>query len=93
MELNGIDARRRTHAGEPGHTGQVARGVVKFHKMAKGWGAISSAELPPGRDAWFHFAMVEGNSVDLLPGVEVEFAFEAVQQDSFDYRATWVRRA
>jgi CspA family cold shock protein len=64
--------------------------VIKWHK--KGWGAISSSELPPGRDAWFHFSVVEGSSGDLPPGVEVEFGFEAVKQDSFDYRATWVRR-
>ncbi|MCU1587639.1 MAG: hypothetical protein JWN31_1132, partial [Frankiales bacterium] len=27
----------------------VARGTVKFWKAVKGWGAISSDELPPGR--------------------------------------------
>jgi CspA family cold shock protein len=71
----------------------MARGVVKWHKVEKGFGAISSAELPPGRDAWFHSSVVEGSSMELLPGVEVEFGVEAVKQDSFDYRATWVRLA
>ena len=32
--------------------GEVVRGMVKFFKEDKGWGAISSGELPDGQDAW-----------------------------------------
>ena len=74
---------------------EVHRGVVKFWKEEKGWGAISSPELPDGRDAWAHFSHVDvGDPTgyrSLTTGQEVEFTYEAAQQDSFDYRVTWVR--
>ena len=41
---------------------------------------------------WFHHSVVEGNRLSLEVGDEVEFGFESAKQDSFDYRATWVRR-
>lgn len=70
----------------------MARGTVKFWKAQKGWGAISSEELPPGKDAWAHFSVVEvPGCVCLEPGQLVEFEYEAAQQDSFEYRATAVR--
>jgi len=69
--------------------------VVKFWKEEKGWGAISSAALPDGRDAWAHFSVVDAGNPSgyrsLSAGQVVEFAFERVKQDSFDFRATWVR--
>jgi cold shock CspA family protein len=34
--------------------------VVKFWHAERGWGAISSDELPPGRDAWVHFSHIMG---------------------------------
>ena len=71
----------------------MARGVVKWFKAEKGTGAISSSELPPGRDAWVHFSMIEGQGYRTLEvGEAVEFDYEAAQQDSFDFRATRVRR-
>jgi CspA family cold shock protein len=70
----------------------MARGTVKFWKAEKGWGAISSDELPPGRDAWTHFSVVESSGyVELEQGQVVEFTYEQAHQDSFDFRATWVR--
>jgi CspA family cold shock protein len=70
----------------------MARGRVKFWKADKGWGAISSDELPPGRDAWAHFSAVEMPGYrSLEQGQLVEFEYEAAQQDSFEYRATRVR--
>jgi len=36
----------------------MAYGVVKWFKAGKGTGAIRSAELPPGRDAWVHFSVI-----------------------------------
>lgn len=71
----------------------MAYGVVKWFKSEKGTGAIRSAELPPGRDAWVHFSVIEGDGYRSLEVDEaVEFDYEAVKQDSFDYRATRVRR-
>ena len=71
----------------------MVKGTVKWFRAEKGTGAISSAELPPGRDAWVHFSCVEGSGYrELQVGEEVEFEFEAAQQDSFDFRATRVRR-
>jgi CspA family cold shock protein len=36
----------------------MARGVVKF-RSEKGWGRDLLSELPPGRDAWVHFSVIE----------------------------------
>ena len=71
----------------------MAYGVVKWFKAEKGTGAIRSTELPPGRDAWVHFSVIQGEGYRSLEVDEaVEFDYEAVKQDSFDYRATRVRR-
>lgn len=70
----------------------MARGTVKFWKAEKGWGAISSDELPPGRDAWVHFSVLDMPAYRALEaGQAVEFTFEPAQQDSFEYRAVHVR--
>ncbi len=75
-------------ADDPG----VARGVVKFWKTDKGWGAISSAELPAGRDAWAHFSMIEAEGFRALrEGQQVLFRYHAAEQDSFRFVADWVR--
>ena len=37
----------------------MTRGTVKFFKEDKGWGAISSPDLPDGFDAWVHFSAIE----------------------------------
>jgi CspA family cold shock protein len=71
----------------------MAMGVVKFYKAEKGWGAITSAELPPSRDAFVHFSAIEGSGYrELTAGDLVDFDFEAAEQDSFRYRATRVLR-
>lgn len=41
----------------------VARGVVKFFKSEKGWGAISRDELPASQDVWVHFSDIEASVV------------------------------
>jgi cold shock protein len=71
----------------------VAHGVVKFWNAEKGWGAISSDELPPGRDAWAHFSQIMDmpGYRALEAGQAVEFSFEAAQQDSFEFRVIEVR--
>lgn len=67
-------------------------GTVKFFKEEKGWGAIASGALPPGRDAWVHYSHIDTPGYrSLHEGQAVRFAFEQVKQDSFDYRATYVR--
>ena len=72
---------------------RVARGVVKFWNAEKGRGAISSDELPPGRDAWAHFSHIMDmpGYRALEAGQAVEFSYEAAQQDSFDFRVIEVR--
>jgi CspA family cold shock protein len=71
----------------------MAYGVVKWFKAEKGTGAISSSELPPGRDAWVHYSMIDGQGFrSLEAGDAVEFDYEAAQQDSFDFRVIRVRR-
>jgi cold shock protein len=71
----------------------MARGIVKFFKADKGHGAISSAELPEGLDAWVHFSVIEMDGYRFLTaGDAVEFDYEPVQQDSFRFRATRVRK-
>jgi cold shock protein len=71
----------------------MARGVVKFWKAEKGWGAISSDELPPGRDAWAHYSQITDMAGyrTLETGQAVEFSFIAAKQDSFDFRVLEVR--
>lgn len=71
----------------------MAVGIVKFFRPEKGWGAISSEELPDGVDVWVHYSAIEEDSFRTLEeGEPVEFDFEAAEQDSFRFRATRVRR-
>jgi CspA family cold shock protein len=71
----------------------MARGKVKFFKAQKGWGAIASAELPPGQDAWVHFSAIEGDGYRALDeGDAVDFDFEPAIQDSFRFRVTRARK-
>ena len=71
----------------------VARGVVKFFKPDKGWGAISCDELPDGQDVWVHFSNIEAPGYRALEaGDVVDFAYEEARQDSFNFRATRARR-
>ncbi|WP_234809113.1 cold-shock protein [Mycobacteroides saopaulense] len=36
----------------------MAQGIVKFFKPEKGWGAITSPELPDGLDAFAHYTAI-----------------------------------
>lgn len=75
------------------HAASMAHGTVKFFKAEKGWGAIASPELPDGFDAWVHFSVIEMDGFRVLEaGDQVEFDYEAAQQDSFSFRATRARR-
>jgi cold shock protein len=71
----------------------MTRGTVKFWKAERGWGAISSPELPAGRDAWAHFSDIVASGYRALDaGDEVEFDVVKRSQDSFDYVAENIRK-
>ena len=71
----------------------MAYGTVKFFKREKGWGAIASPDLPAGCDVWVHFSAIEMAGFRVLEaGDQVEFDYEAAQQDSFRFRVTRVRK-
>lgn len=44
----------------------MAQGIVKFFRPEKGWGAITSPELPDGRDAFAHYTAIEGEGFRML---------------------------
>lgn len=68
------------------------RGRVKFYEPEEGWGEIESDETPGA--VWVHFSNIEGDGYqELVAGEEVEFRYEAAHQDTWNYRATWVRRS
>jgi len=72
----------------------MALGTVKFYKSDKGWGAISSSELPPGMDAFISFGDIKGQAGfrEFTAGDRVEFEYRPAHQDSFGFVATWARR-
>ncbi len=71
----------------------MAHGTVKFFKPDKGWGAITSPDLPDGFDAWVHFSAIEMDGYrSLNAGHPVEFDYEPAGQDSFRFAATRVRK-
>jgi CspA family cold shock protein len=75
----------------PTPSGAICHGRVKLYKSDKGWGGIESDDAPG--DVWVHFSVIEGDGFrELEAGEAVEFRFEAARQDSWNYRATWVRR-
>jgi CspA family cold shock protein len=70
----------------------MTRGVVKFFKAEKGWGAITADGFPPGQDVWVHYSAIEATGYRALSaGDVVEFDYERGRQDSFNYRATRAR--
>lgn len=65
----------------------MVRGIVKFIKADKGWGALMSPALPS--DIWVHSSVIEGSGFrDLAAGDVVDFEVEEAEQDGFHYRAT-----
>lgn len=71
----------------------MAIGTVKFFKSEKGWGAVSSPELPDDCDAFVIFAVIQMDGYRTLDaGDRVEFDYVEQQQDSFRYVATRVRK-
>jgi len=71
----------------------MAHGTVKFFKPNKGYGAITSPDLPDGFDAWVHFSAIEMDGYRSLDfGDRVEFDYEPTRQDSFRFVTTRVRK-
>jgi CspA family cold shock protein len=71
----------------------MAQGAVKFFKPEKGWGAISSPELPAEHDAFVHFSVIEADGFrTLAAGDQVDFDYVPARQDSFRYVATRARK-
>ena len=88
-----VDRSRIARAPETGDPTDMALGTVKFFKADKGYGAITSPELPDGFDAWVHFSAIEMDGYRSLDaGDQVDFDYEAAQQDSFRFVATRVRK-
>ncbi len=70
---------------------EVLHGRVKFFLPEKGWGGIEAPEL--SHDVWVHFSVIDAAGYRSLDeGDAVEFRYESCVQDSWLYRATWVRR-
>ncbi|MCU1626401.1 MAG: DNA-binding protein [Pseudonocardia sp.] len=68
-------------------------GTVKFFKTERGWGAISSPDLPANHDAFIHFSVIEAEGFrSFEEGDRVEFDYVPAQQDSFRYVATRARK-
>ena len=81
------------HGDHSGMLGDMVRGMVKFFKAEKGWGAITSDDLPAGADAFVHFSEIIGQGYrQLTAGDLVECDFVPARQDSFGFVATRVRR-
>jgi CspA family cold shock protein len=71
----------------------MVHGTVKFFKPDKGYGAITSPDLPDGFDAWVHFSAIEMDGYRSLDaGDPVEFDYEPAEQDSFRFVAIRVRK-
>lgn len=86
----------RQHASEPAEpfgTMRVSRGTVKWWNAAKGYGAISVAELAPW-DIWCGFSAIVGvqGFRALSQGESVEVEYFRFNQESFKYVARSVRR-
>ncbi|MET4782805.1 CspA family cold shock protein [Glaciihabitans sp. UYNi722] len=66
---------------------------MKFFKFDKGWGAISSDDLPTGHDVFVHFSVIQTDGYRAFEvDDEVDFDFEPAIQDSFRFAATRARK-
>lgn len=67
----------------------TAKGVVRAWHQEEAWGVVDSPATPGG--CWVHFSAVAvaGHRM-LVVGQDVEFDFEAVQQDEYGFRGTRV---
>lgn len=74
------------------YVGSMPRGIVKFFKSSKGWGAITSDELADGQDAFVHFSVIESGGYRAWDGGDiVDFDYETARQDIFHFRAISLR--
>jgi CspA family cold shock protein len=67
--------------------------MVRFFLPEEGWGAIASADLPDGDEAFVHFSAIDATGYRSFDeGDVVDFDFEPAQQDGYRYVATWAAR-
>ncbi|WP_338886646.1 hypothetical protein [Rhodococcus sovatensis] len=83
----------------------TSTGVVAVWHFEDGWGVVESADTPGG--CWVHLSMlwaitlppareneiihVTGSGATVIVGEIVDFEWEQVRQDGFDYRGISVR--
>lgn len=83
----------------------TSTGVVAVWSGEEGWGVVESPDTPGG--CWVHVGMlwaitlpptrehetvhITGSSVDLVVGETVDFEWEQIPQDGYNYRAISVR--
>ncbi|MET0448800.1 MAG: cold shock domain-containing protein [Aeromicrobium sp.] len=67
-------------------------GIVRLWVDDEGWGVVDSPATPGG--CWAHFSAVAvAGYRDLQAGDQVEFEYERVDQDGFDFRTVRVWRS
>ncbi|OZF06682.1 hypothetical protein CH300_07735 [Rhodococcus sp. 15-1154-1] len=83
----------------------TSTGVIRKWYADEGWGVLDSLDTPGG--CWVHVSMlwaitlpparenesihITGSSVDAVVGETVDFEWEQVRQDGYDYRGISVR--
>lgn len=74
----------------------ASTGTVRFWNPEEGWGVIDSPETPSG--CWAHFTHIQADAVtaargyrNVDDGQSVEFTWEKVPQDGYEFRviAVW----
>lgn len=74
----------------PTALGPHTTGTVRSWNGEEGWGVLDSDATPGG--AWAFYSEIVGTGFrDLVPGQTVEFQYERVSQDGYDYRANNIR--
>jgi CspA family cold shock protein len=77
---------------EPWFTQRTTIGTVKWWRDEKGYGVIAATEIAPW-DIWCHFSAIEGTGFkQLTSGERVEVDYYRMNQESFKYLASRVRR-
>ena len=69
---------------------KMLRGKVTWFDADNGLGELVSDEVPG--PVWIHHSVIEMRGMrELAVGQLVDFLFERAHQDTWNYRATWVR--
>jgi CspA family cold shock protein len=77
-------------ASSPPVSANVSQGRVVEWDDDEGWGVLDSADTPGG--CWAHYSVIEMSGFHTLGlGDVVRVRFEDVEQDGYEFRATWVQ--